>query len=143
MVDGMSHGSHWQASKGVGALQLVLSSLCLISSVWCHAEQLTDPTRPPASIAVPDAESNVEADKKAIGLQSVFISKNHRAAIIDGQMIALGGKLGEATLVEVSESCVVLKTPKGREILTLFPDVKITNAAAQRTHHPVTCGEKK
>jgi len=37
----------------------------------------------------------------------------------------------------------VLKTNKGRRVLNLFPDVKITRTEAMRTHPSVTNGEKK
>lgn len=90
-----------------------------------HAEDLNDPTRPPAAIAAPvTGSATVEAQPS--GLQSVIISKTRRAAIIDGETVELGGKHGDARLIEVNEGSVVLKSAKGRQVLTLFPDVKLS-----------------
>jgi len=57
-------------------------------------------------------------------LQSVIISEASRSAIISGQHIMLGGKIGPARLVKVSEAAVVLLTGGSRRTLKLFPDVQ-------------------
>lgn len=88
------------------------------------AEELSDPTRPPASIAAPVAVG-ATTESQQIGLQTIIISKNRRAAIIDGETVELGKRHGEARLIEVNEGGVVLQGAQGRQVLTLFPDVKI------------------
>ena len=100
--------------------------LCLLSSVLCplNAEELTDPTRPPLSITAPTVAGSAEMPPPA-GLRSIIISKTRRAAIIDGETVELGGKHGDARLVEVNEAGVVLKGAQGMQVLTLFPDVKM------------------
>ncbi len=115
----------------------------LFFQVSSHAGELADPTRPPSSISAPVAEPGVEIADRAASLQSVIISKNRRAAIIDGQTIELGGKMGEVRLLEVNAGNVVIKTNRGREVLMLFPDVSITRADAPRTRKSVISGEKK
>ncbi len=128
--------------------------ICLLSSVLSplNAEELPDPTRPPASIAAPAAASGVAAAPAPAGLQSIIISKTRRAAIIDGETVELGGKHGDAKLIEVREGSVVLRSAQGRQVLTLFPDVKITGKAKQpagdvqsgkRSGKPVVREEKK
>jgi MSHA biogenesis protein MshK len=109
---------------GAVAPHLVIVVFCLLSSVFCHAEDLPDPTRIPAIIVAPVAAANAEA--QPAGLQSILISKDRRAAIIDGETVELGGKHGDAKLIEVNEGSVVLSNLQGRKVLTLFPDVKIT-----------------
>ena len=99
---------------------------CLLPSFFCHAEELTDPTRPPAPITAPVPASGVEAAPAPAGLQSIIISKNRRAAIIDGETVELGGKHGDAKLIEVNEGGVVLRGAQGRQVMTLFPGVKMT-----------------
>ena len=89
------------------------------------AEELSDPTRPPAIIAAPVAVG-APADDQPAGLQSIIISKSRRAAIIDGETVELGDKHGDNKLIEVNEGNVVLQGAQGRQVLTLFPDVKIT-----------------
>ncbi|MDD5301270.1 MAG: hypothetical protein PHD65_12355 [Gallionella sp.] len=108
--------------------QVVGYIFCLLFSAFCHAEELPDPTRPPAIIAISAATTGRGAPS---GLQSVIISKTRRAAIIDGETVELKGKHGDATLIEVSETGVVLQGAQGRQVLTLFPDVRIMQKEIQ------------
>lgn len=91
------------------------------------AQGLTDPTRPPAELAVkaPVTEGAVSAVHQ---LQSVIISPTRRAAIINGVVVELGGKYGDAVLAKVSEDEVVLKSGTSREVLKLYPAVDKTKA---------------
>jgi len=105
--------------------------ICLLFSVLfpVHAEDLPDPTRPPASIFAPEAGTGIgrnAAGNSSSGLRSIIISETRRAAIIDGHTVELGGQLGKARLVEVNTGSVVLQRGKSRQVLTLFPGVKIT-----------------
>lgn len=104
-----------------------------------YAEDLIDPTRPPVSITVPVAAGS--AAPKAAGLQSIIISKNRRAAIIDGETVELGGRYGDVKLLEINESSVVLSGAQGRQVLTLFPDVKITGKQEIKTNQSSPLGE--
>lgn len=104
------------------------SVFCLLFSAHCYAEDLVDPTRPPAAIVIP---ATATAGSLPPGLQSVIISKNRRAAIIDGETVELRGKHGDATLIEVTESGVILQGAQGRQVLTLFPGVKIMQKEIQ------------
>lgn len=96
--------------------------LALMLPVCAAAGDLPDPTLPPAAVMAPPAADATE--EKPAGLQSVIISRHRRAAIIDGETVELGGKHGDARLIEVNEGSVVLKGAHGRQVLTLFPDVK-------------------
>ena len=98
----------------------------LLFSAFCCADELPDPTRPPASLLTPVAAGGTEAAPAPAGLQSIIISKTRRAAIIDGETVELGGKHGDAKLIEVNEGSVVLRGAQGRQVMTLFPDVKMT-----------------
>lgn len=80
---------------------------------------VTDPTRPPAAIAV-EAPRGAGAGNR---LQSVVISPTRRAAIIDGAVVELGGKHGDAVLTRVAEDEVVLKSGDSRQVLRLHPSV--------------------
>jgi len=99
--------------------------MLLLSTAAALAEDLPDPTRPPAAIAAPVDSSVVEPPKPA-GLQSVIISKNRSAAIIDGQTIELGGKYGDVRLIEVSDTGVILQGARGKRVMNLFPDVSMS-----------------
>jgi len=103
---------------------------------------LSDPTRPPASLSEPVAApaSGVPVIQPA-GLQSIIISKTRRAAIIGEETVELGGKYGDAKLIEVNEDSVVLRNAQGRQVMTLFPDVKITGKQAIKTKPQLPAGE--
>lgn len=86
------------------------------------AQGLSDPTRPPAALlSSGDAAVGVPG---APVLQSVIISPEFKAAIINGQMVRLGDGFGSARLVKVSESEVVLKEGGEEQVLKLYPGVK-------------------
>ncbi|BBI98655.1 hypothetical protein FGKAn22_03480 [Ferrigenium kumadai] len=109
--------------------------LALMLPICALAEELPDPTRPPVAILAPSATGAIEAP--ATGLQSVIISGHRRAAIIDGETVELGRKHGDARLIEVNESSVVLKGSQGRQVLTLFPGVKMTSKVETKAKPPV------
>jgi len=87
----------------------------------CRAQTLNDPTRPPAAIL-----ANAPADAAQAGgpvLQTVIITPTERAAIIGGERVKLGGKYGDARVVAISESEVVLRSATGTETLRMYPGV--------------------
>jgi MSHA biogenesis protein MshK len=100
------------------------------------AEVLLDPTRIPAEISAPPAAGG-EAAAPDSGLQSVIIAPGRRVAIINGRTVELGGKYGDARLIEVNENSVVLRGPQGKQVLTLFPGVEIKKNMAQPLHKPL------
>ncbi len=88
--------------------------------------QMADPTRPPAAWLAP-AEDARPGEEGAGGfrLQSVLMSQGRRpVAVIGGQTVALGGRIGEATLVRLNEREAVLKGVDGVTHLFLTPDVE-------------------
>ena len=96
------------------------------------AEPFNDPTRPAFDL-VPglssggvagDASDKVEVPP--LGLQSVIISPAREAAIINGTEVERGGKYGDAELIVVNETCVVLMGPQGRQVMHMFPTVNMT-----------------
>lgn len=97
-------------------------------------ELLPDPTRPAvdtSTAAISGAgvvASGVGATESAQvstrgGLQSVILSPQYRAAVINGQTVSIGEKVGDATLVEVRERSVVLQGAQGKRVMELFPGV--------------------
>ena len=112
---------------------------CLLSSVICPlaAQNWTDPTQPPAGIYGGQGDqgaANVIRPRANNGLQSVIISPQRRAAIINGETVELGAKIGGAKLIEVNEGGVVLQGIRGKRMLALFPGVSLkmkTDSTAQ------------
>jgi MSHA biogenesis protein MshK len=98
----------------------------VLAAVWMAAPAaqaqggLADPTRPPNASSLQGSEVQAVAGKQ---LQSVLLSGGRKIAVIDGNLVALGGKLGEARVVRITETEVVLKTGEETETLKLFPGV--------------------
>ena len=87
------------------------------------AQALTDPMRPPAALA-PEVPAVEGAASPVHRLQSVIISPTRKAAIINGVLVELGGKYGDAVLTKVTEDEVVLSRDSDREVLKLYPAVE-------------------
>ena len=90
-----------------------------------QSQGLTDPTRPPASVALAGAASDGEpAAPAAPQLQSILVSREaggRRVAVINGETVKQGMKVGDAVVERVGETEVVLRRGKARETLKLFP----------------------
>jgi hypothetical protein len=90
-------------------------------------EALPDPTRP-----APEAIIAVGAPARSGPvLQSVMIRPGSRTAVIGGQLLAEGDLFGEARLVKITESEVILSGPGGEQTLKLFPGVEKTSRVTQ------------
>lgn len=94
-------------------------AVALWAFVPAHAQSLSDPTRPPnAQAAGPDG-----AGATGTQLQSVLISQGRRLAIINGATVALGETVGEAKVVKITETEVVLQKGSETEVLRLYPGI--------------------
>ena len=102
-------------------LNLLLALATLLLCDGAFAQALRDPTRPPgnAEFAPGEAES---------GLQSIVRREGEKPrALINGELVSLGGKVGEARLVAINEDNVVLLDTGGhRETLKLTPGINKT-----------------
>jgi MSHA biogenesis protein MshK len=84
---------------------------------------LADPTRPPTvAPGARDGAASV-AGAGAPRLQSILISPQRRLAVIDGRTVALGGKVDQATLVQIAETYVILREGTELRTLELYPGV--------------------
>lgn len=113
---------------------LAVALLCMAQAA--AADTLPDPTRPSIDLGSSGAGGAGEVapvEAAPPGLQSVIISPQYRAAIINGETVVLGGKSGDSRLVEVRENSVVLENARGRRVMELFPKVGIKkNEAGQQ-----------
>lgn len=116
-------------------LRMLLAALLLCAPLIAAADPLPDPTLPAidlTSSGTGSAADVVPEEAAPRGLQSVIISSQYRAAIINGETVSLGGKYGDSRLVEVRENSVVLQNAQGRRVLELFPKVSIRKNEAIR-----------
>src|SRR4030065_162448 len=111
-----------------GMMRALLTLSIALYSVAATAEDLPDPTRPPAMIAGTGAATGRwSAGSRSSGLQSTIIAESRRAAIIDGKTVELGEKHGNAWLTEVNEGSVVLKTAQTRRGVQFSPGVTFSH----------------
>jgi MSHA biogenesis protein MshK len=104
-------------------MKLITLALFAVSSV--ALAQSADPTRPPAAWLAPVAEAQPGEDSGGLRLQSVLMRQGARpVAVIGGQTVALGGRVGEAKLIRLNEREAVLQGADGVTHLYLTPDVE-------------------
>lgn len=107
-------------------------AVVMLLSAGAQAETLPDPTRPPAELGASATTPGAALTEEV--LQSVILSPGRHAAIINGQLVRVGERYGEAKLVAVSEGQAILKGAQGRRVLNLFPEVAlIRKSEAQAT----------
>lgn len=99
---------------------LALAAMLLVPAMAAAQAILIDPTRPPAGYLATDGEA---VEGGGAMLQSVMISPTQRTAIISGVVVKLGEKYGDAVLVRVAESEVVLRSGSANRVLKLYPGV--------------------
>jgi hypothetical protein len=98
-----------------------------------------DPTRPPTSLSMPEAEAPTQQanEAPASGLQTIIWRKGAKpAAIINGERVELGGRLGDARLVHLGETEAVLQGPNGKETLRMISGVEIKPVVAPKSKRP-------
>lgn len=103
---------------------MIACGLALVAAMTvAQAQALSDPTRPPAMIESPAV--GAVGENTSAGLQSIIRSNCGKpGAIINGEFVILGGRVGDARLMKIGEDFVVLKSPAGRETLKLIPGVE-------------------
>lgn len=97
--------------------------LMLAAMPVSFAQSFLDPTRPPASLGLAQ-EGISSAPASGPVLQSVLISPGRMVAIISGKTVSLGEKFGEARVVKITESEVLLRSGTDLQTLKLFPGIE-------------------
>jgi len=126
-------------------LMMALPVLLLGGVVMAQSGGLSDPTRPPTSMGVAPVDGLAQ-DAGPVGLQTIIRRKGAKPlAVINGETVALGGKVGEQRVVKITETEVVLDGPSGREVLSMTPGVekKLVVKKAPRQKRPVPAKPKE
>ena len=88
-----------------------------VTALAAAAQPLSDPTRPPGA-RTGEAFAPAPAPTR---LQSVLIGPERSIAVIDGRAVALGERVGEAIVVSIAPSEVVLRRGADYQTLKLLP----------------------
>lgn len=89
-----------------------------------QAAPFADPTQPPA------ASDPAEGLMSGPRIESILIAPDRRLAVISGQQVTIGSRVGAAVVVAISETAVVLRGADGERTLKLFPELVRQSAAA-------------
>ena len=137
--------------SGRHLLILGLVAVGALAAAWSRAADvivLPDPTRPPNAVlramtaknagasAAPAASSQQAAEpasgasaparpvKREARLTSVRVSANghDNVALLDGQLVRAGDRVGDSTVASIDDNGVVLRGPKGLQRLSLTPE---------------------
>lgn len=106
------------------AKTLIVLLLAVANAAWAQA--MRDPTQPPGAYS---AAAGTLADDENLPPETPVLNtiiRRHGAkpiAVINGETVALGGKVGDWRLVRIGESEAVLRGTDGKETLTLSPGV--------------------
>lgn len=85
------------------------------------AQSMVDPTRP-ADAPLAGLDSPASAVRTAPQLQSVLVaSSGRRVAVINGQTVRVGDKVGDASVTGIADNSVQLRRGKALETLRLYP----------------------
>lgn len=116
--------------------QAKMAVVCLMTIFVGHrfvfAENLPDPTRPPATAADSSTQQGNSMPIAGPELQSVLISPRRKVAIISGQSVMLGEKFGDARVIRITENEVVLRDGQNVQVLKLFPGIQKKIRPGQR-----------
>jgi len=111
---------------------LALLGLLQAPGAISHAEDrftgLPDPTRP--SYAPGGGEENPGA-VHGLRLQSILIGPQRHAAVINGQRVAAGERIADATVVAIRPDSVLLRRASGEFTLRLVPRYVSRTAPAE------------
>ena len=103
--------------------QIIVLGLSVASVVSAAAaQQLRDPTRPPAFVA-PTTTGEAPDQKSNLVLQTVLISPERRNVVINGKLLVLGQSISGQKVIAIYESEVLLSGSDGALKLRLFPAI--------------------
>lgn len=104
----------------MGISRMLAALAALLAFVAGGAHALDDPTRPPVRAARVAAMPDRPPEPLLI-LESVIRSPNGNAAIISGKLVPVGGRIGAARLLRVTEDSAVLQIDGSEKRLALYP----------------------
>lgn len=107
-------------------LRALAAAALMVHAATGLAAELPDPTRPPPELSAARGDAHGASPVVDTGpvLQSVLISPTRKSAIIGGRTLGIGERYGDAQVVSIGESEVVLKSGKKLRTLRLFPEVE-------------------
>jgi MSHA biogenesis protein MshK len=91
----------------------------LLLACLAQAAPFADPTQPPATSDVDVSTGRLAGPR----IESILIAPDRRLAVISGQQVTVGSRVGSAAVVRITETEVVLRGAEGEQTLRLFPEL--------------------
>jgi len=133
---------NWRMTGPIPKL-LALGAALAVCAPLAAAQALRDPTRPPLNFGRTGEGGTVSRSRDAEWvLQSVLLSPERRYAIINGEVLGLGGSVAGAELVAIREGEVTLRTGGALRTVRLFPDVDMHSEAVPQAQQPKQDGAR-
>lgn len=118
---------------------LAIALVFALTAEFSHessAQQLRDPTRPPAGIMQSTGDGKTLTRSSGLSLQSILIAPDRRSAIIDGRLLEIGQNVSGYRVVSIEEGSVILKGSQGTRRLQLFPEIDKRKSLSARPSVP-------
>ncbi len=138
-MNGMKHLHPSHHCRGLAAAMVMTCSLYAQAQAQSLAP-LVDPTRPrmtaePGIATAPARSDNAAAPRAWPKLQSVQSpARGEASAMVDGQIVHVGERIGEATLTAIGTQSIVLRTARYEQHISLTPGIaKTASATAPKT----------
>jgi hypothetical protein len=98
------------------------------------AQKLTDPTAPPAEFVNLDNGSSPRPESTtpkttSFRVQAVMIGRESRRAVINGQSVQQGDRIGQMKIIRIDHEKIVLQGESGMQTLLVNPAVSKTPAS--------------
>lgn len=121
-------------------MRIVLAAICVSALAGSAAAQpLADPMRPPVLGPLPGAPAATAGPV----VDTIIIGAGRRYAVIDGQTVTQGGRVGDARVVRIAETEVTLRSAAGEtRVLKLLPQVQKKVAARPQPGGAAVPGEE-
>jgi MSHA biogenesis protein MshK len=103
---------------------LLAGAILLVAGHGALAQGLIDPTRPSGMAQSAGPDTGEAGAAPATQLQSVLIASGRRVAVINGTRVMQGDMYGDAKVVKISESEVVLRKGTETEVLKMYPGIE-------------------
>jgi MSHA biogenesis protein MshK len=112
----------------------VTGLICLSVAMPSGAQALSDPTRPPMPTGV-----SVAAPRNAASgpvLQSILLSPLRRLAVIDGRMVKVGDRIGNAQIIAIDFDSVKFRRGDSISEMKLLPEARKNNPISTPSVEP-------
>lgn len=110
--------------RGCPDLVKLAAAVAALLPLACGAQIFADPMRPPAEFLQPVPEGRQEVVASRPVLQSILFSDQRRMAMINGEMVKVGDKVGPAVVAKITEEAVVLRVDGKLETIRMFPNLE-------------------